>query len=347
MPGVGVELVEGLGVVEWVVLAGVVEDSVGLGGSDCALDLVGVDDSGDVGVGDLAVGKVVSLLLHGRLGEGSEDIVELLEGALSPDDEPADVASGGELEKVESADVSDFNSGHVSECLDEGNIGSAVDNERSSSGSVPSVSELALSGSDLDGVDDLLDISPGSSFPKESDGLLGPLNLLDGITDDEGKFGDVINSVSSGLDEREDGGGGECGGNGVSLLLEVASSVPSSPDPDGGEHSTLSAHVTEGTLSVSAGSGSSNSGNTGDSATSSPGLGGVLHAGLEVDGVTLSSVLGNVGVDKVDDIRPDAGAEDSGEDDVASGALNGSFSLSPVWVVDVDYLSVDHGKKII
>lgn len=115
------------------------------------------------------------------------------------------MASWGELEKVESADVCDFNSWHVSECLDEGNIGSAVDNQRSSSGSVSSVSELSLSGSDLDSVNHLLDISPSSSLSEESDGLLGPLNLLDGITDDERKFGDIINSVSSCLDEREDG----------------------------------------------------------------------------------------------------------------------------------------------
>ena len=68
--------------------------------------------------------------------------------------------------------------------------------------------------------------------------------------------------MSSGLDEGEDGGSGDGGGDGVSLLLEVASSVPSSPDADGCEHSSLAAHVTEGTLSVSAGSTASNSGNT-------------------------------------------------------------------------------------
>ena len=39
------------------------EDAVGLSGTNCRLDLVGVDDAGDVGVGDLAVGKSESLLL--------------------------------------------------------------------------------------------------------------------------------------------------------------------------------------------------------------------------------------------------------------------------------------------
>lgn len=62
--GVGVELVKSLGVVEGVVLGGLVEDSVGLGGSDSTLDFVGVDDSGNVGVGDLTARKVVALLLH-------------------------------------------------------------------------------------------------------------------------------------------------------------------------------------------------------------------------------------------------------------------------------------------
>jgi hypothetical protein len=71
----------------------------------------------------------------------------------------------------------------------------------------------------------------------------------------------------------------------------------------------------------------------------------MLHAGLEVDSVTLSSVLGNVGVDKVDDIRSDSSAEDSGEDDVAAGALNDGFSFGFEWVVDVNNLSMDHGKN--
>ena len=112
--------------------------------------------------------------------------------------------------------------------------------------------------------------------------------------------------MSSGLDEGEDGGCGDGGSNGISLLLEVASSMPSSPDTDGCEHSSLAAHVTECTLSISTGSTASNSRNTGDGTTSSPGFSRMLHTCMEVDSMTLTSVLGNVGVHEVDDIRSDS-----------------------------------------
>jgi hypothetical protein len=69
----------------------------------------------------------------------------------------------------------------------------------------------------------------------------------------------------------------------------------------------------------------------------------VFHTGFEVDCVTLSSVLGNVGMNEVDDIRSDSDAEDSGENNVGAGSLNDGLSLSLGGVVDVDELSMDHG----
>lgn len=39
----------------------------------------------------------------------------------------------------------------------------------------------------------------------------------------------------------------------MSLLLDVDTTVPSSPDLDGSEHATLAAHVTEGGLTGSVG----------------------------------------------------------------------------------------------
>ena len=94
--------------------------------------------------------------------------------------------------------------------------------------------------------------------------------------------------------------------------------MPSSPDSDGGEHTSLSTHVTESSLTISGCSGSSNSGNTGDSSTCSPGFSGVLHTGSVVDGMTLSSVLRDVGVDEVDDIGSDTSAENSGKNDLGA-----------------------------
>lgn len=151
------------------------------------------------------MGKVVSLLLSRGLSPGSEDLVQLLESSFSPDDESSDVSSWGKLEEVKSADMSNFNSGNVSKSLNEGDIGTTVDNQRSSSGSVSSVSELSFSSSNLDGVNNLLNISPGTGISKELNGLFSSFNLFNLVADDERKFGDVINSVSSSLNKRKNG----------------------------------------------------------------------------------------------------------------------------------------------
>src|SRR6185312_10391741 len=97
----------------------------------------------------------------------------------------------------------------------------------------------------------------------------------------------------------------------MSLLLEVHLSVPSSPGLEGSIHTTLSAHVTEGTLSTSVGTGATDSGDSGHSSTGSPGLCGVFATSQSVDSMSLSSVLGHVGVHEVDDVVSDGGSENS------------------------------------
>lgn len=71
----------------------------------------------------------------------------------------------------------------------------------------------------------------------------------------------------------------------------------------------------------------------------------MFHTCFVVDGMSLSSVFGDVGVDEVDDIRSDSDAEDGGEDDVGAGGLDGLFAGGDVVVVHMDDLSVDHGDK--
>lgn len=180
------------------------EDSVSFGTSDDRLNLIGVDDSGEIGVSDFVSGEVESLLLDTWIFIGSEDVVELFEGSFSPDDESSDVPSWCELEEVKSADMSNFDSWNVSEGLDEGDIGSAVDNKRTSSGSVSSVSKLSFSCSNLDSVNDFLDISVSSDISQESDGFLSSFDLFSVVVDDQGEFWDAIDSVSSGLNQGED-----------------------------------------------------------------------------------------------------------------------------------------------
>jgi hypothetical protein len=64
------------------------------------LDFVGVDDSSNVGVGNDTRRNTESTLQRGIGLLGSKNVVELLEGTLGPDDEPSDVTTRGELEKV-------------------------------------------------------------------------------------------------------------------------------------------------------------------------------------------------------------------------------------------------------
>jgi len=240
------------------------------------------------------------------------------------------VSSGGELEEVEPSNVNELDSGDVSESLDD-SVVLVVDDQGSSSHSVPSSSHLSLSSSDLPGVGDLDDVGVSLGSLEESDGLLGLGVGLGGVGDDEGDLLDLLDSVSSSENERGEGRGGESRNDGESLLVLVDLDVPLPPDLGGSEHSSTSAHVSEGGLgekegkeerrwlaffvlsrsreslpflpielprsttkthlSSSVGSGSSDTGDTSDGSTSSPRLSRGLLSGVGSDGVSLPLVL--------------------------------------------------------
>lgn len=65
--------------------------------TDDGLHFFTVDDTGQVGVGHGGTGQDIVDLDLGFLGLCAVDVVELLEGTLGPDDEAAQVATGGEL----------------------------------------------------------------------------------------------------------------------------------------------------------------------------------------------------------------------------------------------------------
>jgi hypothetical protein len=96
----------------------------------------------------------------------------------------------------------------------------------------------------------------------------------------------------------------------MSLLLLIYSSVPSSPCLQGGEHSTLSALISECSLSTSVGTTSTYSRNSGHSSTCSPTLSGVFVSLFWVYSVGLSSVFIEIGVDEVYYVKSDGSAED-------------------------------------
>lgn len=147
------------------------------------------------------------------------------------------------------------------------------------------------------GFSDLLEIFTGSESLKGGKKGFG---VWEGkVIKNKWEFWNTVDSVSSGHDEWSTSRSSEGRSDSMSSLGDVSLSVPFSPDLKWSEHSSLSAHVTEGSLSRSVGTRSRNSWNSCYGSTSSPGFGRVLLTSLVENGVTLSSVLSKVGVDEV------------------------------------------------
>jgi len=323
---------------QWVLLLDGVKSLVASLVSDGTLDGIRVDDLGNIGVSQDGSVEVISALFLTSESVATEDLIKGLEGRFSPDDESSEVTTGSQLSQVKSVDVGDFNTGDVSDGSEEGGVFVVVDEEGTSTESVSSVSELTLTSSNSLAVGNSFNIFVGTESLQESNDVSGLFNTFELVIDDQRKVGDVANSVTSGKNERSDSGSSQSRGNGVSLLLDVNFSVPSSPGLQGSEHSTLSAGVGEGTLSSSAGTRSTDSGNSGNGTTWTPGDSGVLHTGVDVNSVSLSAVLGDLIVDELNDIKSDGGSADGRKSD-----LSGDF-LSVLGVENTDSWSSQHGE---
>lgn len=283
--------------------------------TELGLNLIGVDDSSQIGASHHGSVELVAVLLNTLLSVGTEDLVEGLESILGEDDETTEVTTGGELEEVESVDGADIDTSKVSGSSSEGGVLITVDDKRTLSHNEAGVSHLTGTASGGLGFANSLEVLLGTKLVQSLEQVLGSLNV-EGVNN-ERKLRDVHNSVTSGEDKRSNSGGSQSRGDGVSLLVDIDSLVPLSPDLERSEHSTLTAHVTEGSLTGSAGTGTTNSRNTSDGSTSTPRLGGVLLTGLLEHTMGLSAVLSHVSVHKLDGIISDRGSEDSGHGHVA------------------------------
>ena len=296
-------------VLEWVLLAlvaHVLSDSLL---SEHGLHLVGVNDSGEVSDGHLWSSELESALDNGLLSVGSKDLVELLEGILGEDNESSEVTTWSKLEEVKSGDIASVNSWEVSGGSLDDWVLIGVDDQRSLTESETSGSHLSLSWSHSLGFAGTGEIIGESEVLKSLEHTLGGVGL-EGVNN-EWEFWDGVNLVASGLDERSTGSSGESRCNSISLLVEVDLSVPLSPDLEWGKHASLTAHVTEGGLTGSVGTGSRDSWDSCYGTTSSPGFGGVLVSSMPENSVSLSSVLGHVGVAELDKVISDWSSEDS------------------------------------
>ena len=322
--GVGVNLLHHLSVLKRVLLGLIVSSGGSLDFSKSGLNLVGVNNSSEVSTFHGGTVESASSLLDTSLSGGSEDVVKSSEGGRSVDNESSEVTTRGELEEVKSVDVASVNSGQVSRVLVNVGIFIVEDKEGSLSHGESGVSEFTLTGSHVLGSTDSSEISGGTeSLESGEHGTGGLVRVKVG---NHGEFGDGVNSVSSGENEGSASGGSEASSDGVSLLLGVDLSVPFSPGSEGSEHATLSAHVTESGLSSSGGTRSGNSGNTSDSTSSTPRLGGVLMSLLVENTVSLTSVLSHVGVAEGNDIISDGSRENGGHSGLSGDGNNLLFS---------------------
>mmetsp|Transcript_52679 Transcript_52679/g.132506 ORF Transcript_52679/g.132506 Transcript_52679/m.132506 type:complete len:232 (+) Transcript_52679:130-825(+) len=150
-----------------------------LGGAKDALDLVRVDDAGDVRVGHLATRQGEALLLEARAAVGAVHAVERGEGGAGPHDEAADVSTGSQLQQVQAVHGAQLHAGQVAEGLHQSGVLLAVvvDHERAATLHVATVAHLALAGADAAAGLHLLHIVVGTDRLENGHGLAGLLHV--------------------------------------------------------------------------------------------------------------------------------------------------------------------------
>lgn len=243
-----------------------------LGGVEGALDFAAVDQTSKIGLRNNVGRQEVVALVLGGLGGGAVDLVEGVESGRGPDDEAAEVTTGCELEEVEGGDGAGLDTGDVAEAVDEllaVGLG-VVDDEGTTTLAVAAATELALTGANLLGALDLLDVGTGANGLEEGQSGSSAGNGVSGNklgVDDEGNLGDGHDLVTTGQQQRRDGRGGNSRGNSVTLLALVDLDVPAAPDLGRGEHATGTAHVTESSLTSTVSTGTRDTRDTGDGTT--------------------------------------------------------------------------------
>jgi len=219
------------------------------------------------------------------------------------------VTAWRQAEDVELVDVEEIDAWDVSEGSHD-TVVFGVDDAWAEFLDVLAVTHFTFTGALTSGGVDAFDVVPGTDCFEKVDGLLGLFVLLDVVGDDQRNFWDFVDLMTFGHDESWYTSSGNSAGHSKSSLVDVTLFVPSSPGLQWSEHSTASAHVSKSGLTTSVGSATSHSRNTGNSSTGTPRFGTGLFTGNLLDTMSLSSVLAQVGVHKVDDVVTDGSLED-------------------------------------
>jgi len=323
--GVRVELEHGSDVGERV-LFGASLDSVGVfWGVKDALNFVTLEEGLEITVLDDSRWDAPVLFGRGTGGEVTVDGVEGFEGVFGEDEESADVSTWRESENIQGLDIEDFDAWDVSEGSDN-TVVLGVDDCWSEFLDMFSITRFTSASSCSSGSVNSFDIIPSSHSFQQVNSLFGLFVILGGVADNTWYFWNFVDFVTFSHNESWDTGGSNGTGHSVSSLVDVALFVPSPPGLEWSEHPTSSAHITESGLAGSVGSATSDSRNTSNSSTGTPGFSGGLFTSDLLDSGSLSSILSEVGMDKVDEVTSDWGFEHGWGVDLA-----GSFAC---FVVD-------------
>jgi len=251
----------------------------------------------------LALDRLVVLI-------GAVDLVESLESIRGPDDETTAVCTRSELEEVQTSDLAEIDTRDVAEGTGETALVVVVDHKRATTLDVTATTPLALTGTDAAGGDDTLDIIVGTDGLEALDGILGLLDLSDRVVaNDKRDLRDVLDLVTASNHESGDGRSSDGRHDGIATELQVDTTVDATESGLGRVHVTTTSHVTEGSLTATVGTATSNTRNTSNSTTSTPRLSRVHQTHTGVDTVSLMVVLVKVAVNNVDDITTDGSAE--------------------------------------
>ena len=199
----GVESVHESAVLKRVLLSDVL-DNGGLDLAELGLNLIGVNDSGEVSAVHHVSVENVSTLFNVSSAVVSEDTVEGLEGVLGPDDESAEVTTGGELEEVKSVNVDEVDTWEVSGGSLHILILLSVDDEGTTSEDISGVSHFALASSDLLGVSGSLHVITSTNTLEGLEEGLSGVNI-EGLNN-QGELGDVLDLVASSHNQGSDSG---------------------------------------------------------------------------------------------------------------------------------------------
>jgi len=196
--------------------------------------------------------------------------------------------SRGELKEVQGVDISGLDTRDIAERADDVGVGGVVDDERTKSLTMTTVAGFTSASTEFLGCMHFEDILVSVDAPEESDCFFRLCELREvGVGNDERDFKDFFDAMSASEDEGRNCSGGDSRGNGVAFLVEIDLDVPFSPCLCGCETTSTTTHVAEGSLSRAVRSSTTNTGDTSNSSSSTPGL----SRGLEVS--NLFPLLGN------------------------------------------------------